>query len=364
MRTLAIVAVFSLSWLGRAAEAPRPPSVRVDDLYAVARSLEIQPLPARPDWATGPEPPWLVFAWMSDFHLDGGERTPMIRAACHTVRDTIKPHFALFTGDNCAWDPPVSGARAKLPQSERRHLAFRDFLDAELGIPAAVLPGDNWPWDSEKVFGATRFSFDAAGLHLVFLSPDRRAAGAEGCAVFEPATWQWLAQDLQANRERPTLIAMHENLVPPAFLEAPRLAEFLRTQPQVLATLTGHLHLDLEFRRNGLTHVLCPALAAGARPGFKVVSLYPDRLVLNTWEYDTGGRRFTSTLKWQRIEIPEGPLRRALGPVDCRRLLRENRNEMPAVPLVRDQALLQRQGELVLPMLQFVMQMGMQTMAP
>lgn len=330
----------------------------------MARGLEVQPLPARPEWASGEPPPLLLIAWMSDFHLDGGDRTAMIRTACHAVRDTIKPHVALFTGDNCAWDPPASGSRATLPVSQRRHLAFKEFLDVELGLPAAVLPGDNWPWDSEKVFGATRFSVDAAGLHLVFLSPDRKATGVEGCSVFDPPTWEWLARDLQTHRERPTVLIMHENVVPPTFLDAPPLMQLLRSQPQVLATFTGHLHLDLEFRRNGLTHVVCPAMAAGARPGFKVVALYPDRLVLNTWEYDSASQQFASTLKWQRIDIPDGPLRRALAPVDQRRILRENRNEMPIAPLVKDQTLVQRQGELVLPMFQFLMETGMQSLVP
>jgi hypothetical protein len=340
-------------------------TVSTEDLYALARSMEVKPLPAEPDWARAETAPLLRFAWLSDFHLDGGERTPMIRAACQAVRDEIRPHFAVFTGDNSAYDPPVSGERAALPQSLRRHLAFREFLTAELGdLPVAIAHGDNWPWDGEKVFGPTRFSFSAAGLHLIVLEPDRRARGTEGCAVFDPSTWEWLAADLVAHRSQPTLVFLHENLVPPTFLDAPRLEQLLLRYPQVLATCTGHLHLDLEFRRNGLAHFVCPALAAGAPPGFKVVVLYPDRLVLNTWEYDSTAKRFRPSLRWQRLDIPAGELRRSLRPVDTTRLLREGRNDMPAVPLIQDQALLQRQGELVLPMLEFLGEYGLRSIQP
>ena len=341
-----------------------PTAEQVGGAYALARQFELKPLSARPAWADSEQPPLLVLAWMSDFHLDGGERTAVIRAACRAVRDTIKPHFVILGGDNSAYDPPVQGARSALPKNHRRHLAFRDFLEAELSLPAAVLPGDNWPWDSEKVFGPSRFSCDTAGLHWVFLSPDRKASGVEGCAVFADATWEWLRRDLQDNRGKPTLLVLHENVVPPTFLDAPRLEQLLLTQPQVLGTLSGHLHLDLDFRRKGLAHLVCPSMAAGARAGFKVVTLYRDRLVFNTWELAPGSTRFEPTLKWQRLDLPEGPLRQGLRPVDTRQILRENRNEMPAVPLVEDQTLLQRQGELVLPMLQFVMEYGRQTLAP
>ncbi len=339
-------------------------SVRLEDLYVLARSFEVQALVAAPDWSRAESPPLLRFAWMSDFHLDGGERLPMIRAACRTVRDTVRPHFAILTGDNSAYDPTATSARAALPQSLRRQLAFKDFLDTELDLPVAILPGDNWHRNAEKVFGPTRFSFNAAGLHLVFLSPDRKASGVEGCDAFDPPTWEWLARDLEAHRARATLVILHENVVPPTFLDAPRLERLLLSQPQVLATLSGHLHLDLEFRRGGLTHFVCPSLAPGARPGFKVVALYPDRLVLNTWEYDAAAKTFRSTLKWQRLDLPDGELRRALQPVDTTRILREDRREMPALPLLEDTALLQRQGELVMPLLQFVMERGAQTLAP
>ncbi|NLF16633.1 MAG: hypothetical protein GX595_05160, partial [Lentisphaerae bacterium] len=173
MRLVTLVSwVLLAAVLGSAGAAPAT-GLPVGDLYAVARSFEVRPLAARPAWATDPTPPLLRFAWMSDLHLDGGERTAMIRAACHTVRDLIRPDLVIVTGDNCAWDPPVRGDRARLPQAHRRHLAFQDFIKAGIGLPAVVLPGDNWPWDFDKVFGSSRFSFHAAGLHLVFLSPDR-----------------------------------------------------------------------------------------------------------------------------------------------------------------------------------------------
>jgi hypothetical protein len=360
----ALLTAFGLLTLLRPVAAAGTGAVRLQDLYALARSLEVRPLAATPDWARAEAPPLLVFAWLSDLHLDGGERTPMLRAACHAVRDTIRPHFAVFTGDNSAFDPPATGARAALPLGQRRQLAFKDLLDAELGIPAAVIPGDNWPADAEKVFGPTRFSVNAAGLHLIFLSPDRKAPGAEGCSAFDPPTWEWLSRDLEAHRGNPTLVFLHENLMPPTFLDAPRLEQLLLAQPQVLATMSGHLHLDLEFHRGRLTHFVCPGMAPGARPGFKVVALYPDRLVLNSWEYDAAAGSFHATLKWQRLEIPDGELRRVLRPVDTSRLLREDRNAMPAQPLVEDAALLQRQGELVMPMLRFVMEYGTQALAP
>jgi hypothetical protein len=232
-------------------------------------------------------------------------------------------------------------------------LAFKKALDRELKLPYVLIPGDNWPWGFAEVFGAYQYSFDVGGLHFLFLAPDA-AAGAEGCSNLAPATWQWLRRDLQANAAKPTLVFMHEPVVPPATLFSAPLLSLLKESPNVLATMAGHIHLDLEFNDGGLQHFLCPSVGLNARHGFKVIDVYPDRIVLETWEYDEENKRYQQAMKWQKIDIP-ATLRQNLRPVTGKTFRRENYTEIPPHPRKRDQSLTQYRGNLMAPMFLFLM---------
>jgi len=346
--------LFALAW-GLFFSAALP-AAESRDIRALARDFEIKPLADTPEWASSPTAPLFTFAWISDCHVSAGTALATVTQGLNSIRDDLRPDFLVVTGDNSAYAAPGTEASG-LPLEQRRHMAFQDLLRDACGLPAAVIPGDNWPWGFETVFGSTRYSFDAGGIHFIFVCPDRSAKGVEGCAVFAADTWAWLTADLQASGTKPTLLFMHQNVVPPTFLESGRLAGLLRENPHVLATMTGHLHLDMEFRRNGCTHIICPSLGRSPVPGYKVVRAYRDRLVVNTWELGPGTDRFAPTLKWQRIVIPDA-LRTGLGPLDRGAVLRTGRSELPPQPLVHDQSLAARSGDLLLPTLQFMLELG------
>lgn len=329
-------------------------------VYEAARRLQVQPLDVQPSWAGSVEVPLLRVAWISDCHLDGRERTRIVTRGLHVVRDVIRPDLVVVTGDNSGDAGPARAAGSR-PVAERRQMVFRDLLAKELGLPAAIIPGDNWPWGFEAVFGPSTFSFVAAGVQFVFLSVDARARGVEGCAIFLADTWEWLDATLVQAKGRPTLVLTHETTVPPSFLDAGRLERALLAHPHVLATMTGHLHLDLEFRRQGLTHVVAPSMGVGTPPAFKTLTLYRDRLVFDSYEYDAAADTFLPARKWRKLDIPEA-LRQALHPVDRGTLRRVGRREMPPRPLAELPALRDRQAELVFPMLQFVLGLGRQVL--
>ena len=340
-----------------------PGAAKSVDIRTMARDFEIKPLPAKPSWASSASPPLLTFAWISDCHLTAGSCLALVTEALHSIRDVVRPDFLVITGDNSAYAPaPKKGAPA-LPLPLRRQRAFRDLLRRECGLPTAIIPGDNWPWAFEKVFGSDRYSFDAAGIHFIFIAPDRCATATEGCAVFAPETWSWLTADLHANRNKPSLLFLHQNVVPPTFLESGRLAALLAQNPQVLATMTGHLHLDLEFRRGGVVHFVCPSLGRSLVPAYKVVYAYPDRLVLTTREFDKKTKTFAPTLKWQKVDIPER-YRSGLHPLDKTMILRKHRTALPPRPRIRDQRLAERSRELLMPAMQFLFQLGVGTWTP
>ncbi|MCK5805437.1 MAG: metallophosphoesterase [Lentisphaeria bacterium] len=349
----ALVALISLAAPTTQAQAKRSYSA-----YDIARQFELQPMAEQPEWATSETPPLFTFAWMSDFHLRKGKTYELVKAGCNYTRDTLKPDFVVITGDNSAYALAPKKHKDKKKAKEtlplRRQQALQQFLAKELAIPYSIVPGDNWPWEFEKVFGPTQYSFDVGGMHFLFLSVDCRGKGKEGCAVFLPTTWKWLQEDLRRNAQKPTLFFTHEPVHPPSFLEAAALNRVLSNAGNVLAALCGHIHLDLDFRRENMAHLVCPSLGVRGTHGFKLVKVHPERIVLETYEFD--GKSFVQARKWQKIDIP-GRLRKGLGKPRGNISFTVNRSEIPPHPLVRDQELLQRAPELVGPAAAFAMEL-------
>ena len=170
-----------------------------------------------------------------------------------------------------------------------------------------VLPGDNWPQGFERVFGPAQQSFDYGGLHFLLTAPDRsyHGKGLEGLSVFDERTWQWMRRDLEKNRDRPVVVALHEPIFPPTFLEATRLRGLLKDYPNVIAVLQGHLHADMDLRADGRAYLVAPALGPGHPPAMKHVLVYRHALIVRTVEYDATADGFRLVAKWQKIDVPE-----------------------------------------------------------
>lgn len=329
----------------------------VTDVFEIAKQLEIAPM-TRPSWASPGQTPIFRVAWMSDLHIIDQESIDLVTAACHAIRDVLKPNFTMITGDNCAYDQGLDDAAKRLPQPHRRQLWLKQFLDRELASPYCIIPGDNWPWDFDQVFGPHHYSFDFGGIHFQFAATDIQAVGTEGCAVFSPEAWSWMRQDLQQNAGKPTLFILHETLWPATFLDAEQTAAMLNANPHVLAVLSGHLHLDLEFTRGAWKQFIAPAIGRSHRPAFKVISLFPDMLLLESHEWNAEAKAFQQAPKWQKIDLPEH-LRAGLSPKPLAGFDPENRTEMPAAPKQRDDTLNRRAGELSASMMTFILNVGM-----
>ncbi len=296
---------------------------------------------ARGQEADSPEAPLFTFAWISDLHLDAA-RTGKIAQGLKRV-DGLDPDFVLVTGDNNALPAPDQPDRPE-PVSLRRQRFFRSFLEERLRAPAVVLPGDNWPQDFEKVFGAFQFSFDYGGVHFLLLAPDRACKGSEGLSAFDPGTLDWIRADLEASAGKPVLLAIHEPVRPPSFLDAPRLRALLLGRSNVIAVLQGHLHLDLELRADGRTYLVCPSFGTSPAPALKLVRVFPDRVGVRTLVFDPGdewrgiGRRD----RW--IGIPpaaRGGLEKPSGGFSMERY-----SCVPPHALTEDAGLAGRRGEL------------------
>ena len=163
------------------------------------------------------------------------------------------------------------------------------------------MKGDNDERDFEKVFGSSRWSFDCGGVHFIGLGLDFDAEGV-GIGYLDGSTYRWLSKDLKANRDEPTILFMHVNLVPPDFLDAARLGLTLSWRRSLVATITGHLHMDLEARVGQVTHIMAPAVGPHEGHGIKVYEVHEDHITVKTYEVVEGKYAFTN--KWQRIPFP------------------------------------------------------------
>ena len=321
-------------------------------LFEIAKSYELRPM-TKPEWADRKDAPLFRVAWFSDTHIASKEMLPLMKSAFRYARAN-NADFAIFTGDNVAYHSEKF--RKLKPGSIRNHAWFKAFLDAELKIPYKVICGDNWHHGFTEFFGSRNFSFDAKGFHFVFTSLDARARRAEGCCKFDDATLDWLRDDLSRNVQKPTLFVLHETLWPPTFLDTTKVEGILKEQNNVLAALSGHLHLDLDLTHAGLRQIVCPSLGRSHRPGFKLMNFYSDAIIIESCELNEKENTFFMADKWQRIIVPE-----RLKPVS-KALDLKNTSEMAPVKVRRDDELAQRSKELYNALLGFALTMGLQSM--
>jgi hypothetical protein len=347
LRLLAIVGALATT---RSALA-QDPSIR-DNVYKVLQRMELKPLAEEPEWAKFDSPPLFTFVWMSDFHLDGS-RLELLKQAFRYVDEELEAHFVMMTGDNNAYAPEFDHQGHVPPVTLRRQLFMQRFLDQNLRTPYVIIPGDDWPQDFEKVFGAFQFSFDYGGMHFLFAALDRCTYGVEGRAVFDEPTWEWMRKDLKRNKDRPSLFIMHETITPPSFLDADKTRMMLQEHPNVIASFCGHLHADVQFQLGGLKYLVCPGLGKNPRHGFKLVKAYREALLVRTVEYNAKKQHYEKVMKWQRVDIPES-LQANLHKPEDRGFKKENYSEVPPHPRRDDPQLIGRSLELVGPLMRFL----------
>ncbi|MEN6405804.1 MAG: metallophosphoesterase [Thermoguttaceae bacterium] len=291
--------------------------------------------------------PLWTFAWITDIHLDA-TRLNYTAKAFRYVDEVLKPHLVLITGDNNAQPEPPSNPQKPEPLGLRRQRFLKAFLQKNLKTPYAVIPGDDWPQDFDQMFGPKQYSFDCGGLHFVMLAPDRYFHGKryEGLSVFEPSTLEWLAKDLERHADQPTLVAIHEPICPPTFLDAPKLRTMLDQRPNVFLVLQGHMHVDMEQRRHGTEYLVGPSLGKPPTLAMKWVNVYSDHLVVRTIAYQKKDDQFHMLSQRQKIDVPLSLRSRLVAPKPGRFTM-DHYDAVPAHPLVEDPTLANRAGELM-----------------
>ena len=138
--------------------------------YDLAKQFEVREMAAPPKWAMRKESPLFQIAWLTDQHITDVDSTKISHNAFRYICDVVQPAAVVITGDNIGTNP--RGFKNATPTLQRQR-DFQTMLKKSLGeTPYWVIPGDNWPKDFDKVFGATHYSFDLGGFHFIFNTVD------------------------------------------------------------------------------------------------------------------------------------------------------------------------------------------------
>lgn len=311
--------------------------------------LPAKPSNATPNWAKAANTPLWSFVWLSDMHI--GTAKPEFIAKAFQEADRSKPHFVLITGDNNFIEAPPADPQKQESLGLRRQRFLKNFFQENLKTPYVLIPGNNWPEEFDKVFGPKQYSFDCGGLHFLLVDADRAYRGGpgqniEGFTAFNDATFDWIARDLDRHRQQPIVFAIHEPICPLTFVEARRLRNLLDQHPNVFLVLQGHLHMDMEFHRNGVTYLVAPSLAKTPTPAFKLVEAYPEGLIVRTIPYDKSSETFVMTKRRQVVELPK-QFRGSLTNPATLQFAKTNYDCVPAHPFVDDPSLASRRSDLM-----------------
>jgi Icc protein len=182
------------------------------------------------------------------------------------------PVFAVLGGDLASPDLLHRDRTLGADDYEPSYRLLRDLL-APLPCPARFIMGNH---DNREAFarvfgdgahaaGAPRpTSFGAAGWRFVLL--DSLEPGQAGGAL-DAAQLAWLDAELAAHREMPTVAFVHHHPWPIGhrwidtmmLRDGDALTSRLRAHGHVAALICGHVHMDHEVLRGGLTMLTSPS---------------------------------------------------------------------------------------------------------
>lgn len=208
----------------------------------------------------------IVFAHLSDPHLDGGDRArDRLRRTMAYVRQA-RIDAILVTGDITDHGRPDEYAQAR----------------AELvaGVPVLVLPGNT---DLRGPYRAGLLGTDPDDLPVnrsatvggvLFALCDSLISGHHG-GLLTAETLDWLRDALDAH-DGPAVVAFHHPPVslhmhlhdPIALINGAELATLLDAYPQVAAVLTGHAHSGIATMFAGRPLLIAPGVVGTFQPPF------------------------------------------------------------------------------------------------
>jgi Icc protein len=240
-----------------------------------------------------PSSPFLV-AQITDTHLFAGESQELLglptAKSLNAVLNCLQklqpqPDLLLLTGDLSQDETVESYCRL-----------YQSLLP--LKIPVYWLPGNHdIPFLMDQVLNTAPISaektFQQGGWNFVLLN-SAVLGRVEG--KLSSQSLNWLEQQLQANPQRPTLLALHHPPFPIGsdwidginLQNSADLFAVLDRYPQVKLVLFGHIHQEFDHWRHSVRYLGTPSTCVQfkpnsanfaldqLKPGFRLLYLYPD----------------------------------------------------------------------------------------
>lgn len=263
----------------------------------------------------------LRFAHMTDIHMQPERAAgPGFTAALHHIQGLAKTPQLIITGGDTVMETFGATDVRTAVQWELFHHVIRN--ECSLPVRSCIGNHDVWGWNKEKslttgeeaLWGKKRaveelhlphryYSYDLAGWHFVILDSTQTDGGSGYVGGLDEAQFQWLVQDLEQAKDRPTLLVSHHPIFTiTAFMDhkkeegdwivsqgamqicALQLKDLFKQNPQVKLCLSGHIHLVDRVEYCGVTYI-CDGAVSGAwwkgdrmecDEGYGVVDLYDD----------------------------------------------------------------------------------------
>jgi Icc protein len=319
-RLLHVVAVVVLAGLTAAEgySAPARASRPAPDLATVSRGLPGDSLGitqtrgerrAAPSAAAAParRPPvdrkigdklhLFVFAAIGDSHIrfDGGQDARYLKDM-----DDAQALLGNYALDINAHAPPVDfavqlGDVTDLGKPEEFSMASQALSGLDCHLYAVLGNHDNFQSDHKAGWlrfagvASPNYAFDVQGFHFIVIdcTLDPYVPPYVDCG---PALREWVADDLAANRGKPTIVFSHFNmwerpwnpmfdttLVYAEYRGMPELRRVLEASGSVVAVVNGHVHANRVEYHNGIYYVDVGATLVGP-PSVRYFCVYPDRI--------------------------------------------------------------------------------------
>jgi len=245
----------------------------------------------------------LRFVHASDTHIVAEETVLSKVKTAENLKGAVRaitraepaPDFVMVTGD--------------LTLDSVEGLGYFGELMKPLRVPWLAIPGNHdKPGGEEaalRLFGQNGlplyYSFDYAGYHIVALDgqPPSRSPTEGG---FIPEEIDWLKRDLQAAKDKETLVFVHQHPLytrieeRDSLVDWPELVGVLESYPQVKSVFCGHAHADSFVKHHGIRYIMTTATAYQFSP--KEIPWFANEAGVRLMEY----KEAEATSRFLRID--------------------------------------------------------------
>ena len=268
----------------------------------------------------------LRFAHLTDVHMQPEKNAPKGLADClhHMQGQKDKPTLIINTGD-CIMD----ALRTPKDRVETQWKLWHDIMKQENSLPIQYCIGNHDCWGAgqktDPLYGKKYAlemmklerpyrSFDNAGWRFIVLDSiqTKKSDGSWYTCQLDDEQFEWLAKDLEQNKNKHTVVLSHAPIVSAAIIvvdhkakqdqgyvlaqtamhtDAEQNITLFDKYPNVKLALSGHIHLYEEIKYHNVTYISNGAVSGnwwkgsryGTDNGYAMLDLYDDGTFDNTY---------------------------------------------------------------------------------